>query len=615
MMATAQIVWGQPTPKQILKYKPSQPEVQIDIPENEDEINACRIDLKFRDGDYAGFSLFKADGTKLRDCCGLPGAENVEQIRYYRNGIEVYRETFGKECRWLNNAGTRWGLLNSDNKDNRIVQWKSISPEETTAEMVLAIINNDLRRYKLIALNEAEIQALGLNEPLTAELIKQTQNIDAGFAKLVQSLKIPQNMKWGTFNGSSPALIPTGKYGLKFDLPVYYNANVVVIDPQDSKQSHQLYIGDMIKIGDAWKIVGLPSGATFGTEPNSEAEQVIATSVFFPVQDGSDPNMSNMSNDYSNLAQLLEEAYNQLDQATDQNYVASCEKTVDLMLQLAAQSPQDEVEIISQAASLLITAIQRGLYPQGAAKLAALYEKYKGESNPELAALLRLRQIEGEYYAVTQQSPPPKRADLDQAQDKYDADLVAFVDEYPRTNSGAVALMYLALNQEYLQDTEAAVNYYMNVAQNFANNSNGQKAAGAIRRLQSTGKALTFPQWNYAESGPFGLIPGKKNVIFCWASWSPTEINEMIRVLQKFNNIIVHGINFDNSPEEAKAFIKSQNLPWKNVCEAAGLEGIPALELGVQNVPLIILIDETGKVVNPSILSVGELELILDSMK
>ena len=100
--------------EQILKQKPSQSDVTIDIPAPED-VAKCKIGA-FAEGGYDGKVLYGPDGsTPLRVICRQTGSKDknnnrVEEIRFFHNGVEVFRENLiTGESRWLGDAGSRIG--------------------------------------------------------------------------------------------------------------------------------------------------------------------------------------------------------------------------------------------------------------------------------------------------------------------------------------------------------------------------------------------------------------------------------------------------------------------------------------------------------------------------
>ena len=618
LLVVSSTAFAQYTPEQILKQRPTQADVEVDEPTAAETPN-CSVKA-FKEGGYQGVCLYAPDGTTpLRVWCAPPPKEGakatVEQIRFFRDGREVYRDVLGKEARWLNAGGSRRGAVD---KTKQIVAWLSISPEEATAEIVAALATNDFDRFQRVALTSDDLKTLGLGGSIAQELERQIAAADAdGFAKLAAALKLPADVRWGAFNGNRPATIPAGQDGLAQDLTIYYNANVVVVKGDDATQSQQLYVGDLVKVGDVWKIVGLPSGEAFGQATG----EVSASSVFFPAEGA-----AVAGTDASGAAEIgaeLTAAYQALETASPTEYPAACEKAFNLLLTLAAQNSSEETSLVSQAADLAFSGVQSGLYPAGAEKLAALTDVYKDSSNAELKAHVRYRQITADYYAVVQ-TPQPKQKEIAQAQEKYAEDLASFVEEYATTNAGAEATLSLAMNNEYMVENETAASYYSQVAQNFPESQLGKKAAGALARLQAEGSELKLPAARYFGGGVCDLaaLKGKPTAIFCWASWEPTSVDAMKR-LAAGGALNVVGVNLDAMPnpeataEEQNAFYKElvAGQPWKNVCDPAGLDGALATALGIPNAPWIVLIDKTGKVVRSNVTSVEELESFLAEMK
>lgn len=608
------------TVEQILKQKPSQPDVTIDTPAPED-VAKCKVS-GFSESGYEGKVLYAPDGsTPLRVICRQSGSKEknnrVEEIRFFRNGVEVFRDNLiSGESRWLGDAGARICRRNQGGG----ITWLSISPEEASAEVVKALAAGDLARYKAVALTAADVKGLGLTGPVADELIKQAESVDGGFASFASSLNLPADVVWGAFNGNHPGMMPKGKNGLKVDLPIYFNSGVVLMENADGgSQSHQITISDMVKIGDVWKVVGLPAGEPFG----SDSGQVSVNSVFFPAMGGEGGRgISEQEEDYSQWTDRLQQALGELEQAAPDQMASKCAEVFNLYMEIAMKLPQERDNFIRESANFLMGQIRVGHYPEGVEKLEGLYDVLKKEgNNRELTAFIRLRQIGGEYYAIL---ADPERRDGDKmnAGDEYKENLVAFADEFPRTQAAAEALMTLALDQEYIQENDGAVNYYSTVAQDFPNEPIGQKAAGAVARLTSVGKAFSIPSdWKYTDGTPVGsLATGKTTVLFCWASWSynPEDFDMMKKIAAR-GDVNVIGVSLDQEAADAQEIIKRiGSMSWKNVFvpgTALDVTNSPtALALGMQAAPMMIVLDAQGQTLLPNVMSVADLEVRLDGI-
>ena len=64
------------------------------------------------------------------------------------------------------------------------------------------------------------------------------------------------------------------------------------------------------------------------------------------------------------------------------------------------------------------------------------------------------------------------------------------------------------------------------------------------------------------------------------------------------------GVNLDSDAKEAQRYLQTDKLPWTQLHEAGGMDGRLALELGIVNLPTMLLIDKDGKVIANEIHSV-----------
>ena len=96
-----------------------------------------------KSGKSSGWVVLGPEGQTLRRFVDSDGNNYVDQWRYFKNGIEVYRDLDATnnnkvdQSRWLNTGGSRWGL--DPNEDGRIDSWKVLSAEEASREAVRAL--------------------------------------------------------------------------------------------------------------------------------------------------------------------------------------------------------------------------------------------------------------------------------------------------------------------------------------------------------------------------------------------------------------------------------------------------------------------------------------------
>src|SRR5262245_38998198 len=108
-----------PTVEDALQLRPSQSDVEYDIPDPA-TVKQCKINVE-RLGQGSGWVITGPAGETLRRFDDTNGDNLVDQYRYFLRGIEVYRDidsNFDKkvdQSRWMNTAGTRWGQ--STNQD------------------------------------------------------------------------------------------------------------------------------------------------------------------------------------------------------------------------------------------------------------------------------------------------------------------------------------------------------------------------------------------------------------------------------------------------------------------------------------------------------------------
>jgi hypothetical protein len=105
-----------PTPAQLMQYRPSQPGVTVTTP-TDAELAACKVEVVGGGTGASGYVLRDGAGRVVRKFVATKGVKaSVDVWSYYLNGEEVYREIDANgnnkpdQFRWFGAGGTRWGV-------------------------------------------------------------------------------------------------------------------------------------------------------------------------------------------------------------------------------------------------------------------------------------------------------------------------------------------------------------------------------------------------------------------------------------------------------------------------------------------------------------------------
>lgn len=580
-----------PTAKTALAaFNPRQKDVDIERPTPE-EIDKCTIKAEGKNG----WVVRDAAGQILRSFPDTNGDGTVDQWCYYKDGVEVYRDidsNFNRvadQCRWLNTGGSRWGI--DADEDGKIDHWKTISPEEATAELVAAMRTGDRARFERILLTANELKALGASPEKTDALAKKIQMAPASFAKLATSQKIvTPNSKWVSFGGMQPGLVPAGTDGSTADLNVY--ENVMAMVETDGKAA-PLAVGTLVRVGDTWRLIDLPAMSEEANGP-----------FFFPMPKPQMPDgapIAGAGQPSENMQKIMEELQKLPDLAS--STPADHAKRVDLTKQAAAEDPENRTQWYHQIADTLSAAVQTGGYEDGITKLRELTDELaKNPQDEELAFYFEWRWMTAHHV-----SELAKPSDFAKIQARWIGDLTAFVDKSKKYPLSGEALMELAISHEFGGDEAKALETYSTLVKDFPSSPLYTKALGAKTRLESPGKSIGLKGKVIGSNQSYDLASrqGKAVLIQYWATWSDLSKADMplLKELRnKYKDLEVVGVCLDNDPQAMVAYLKQNDPRWPQLFEEGGLEASRyAVELGIQIVPTMILVDKQGKVVNRNI--------------
>lgn len=584
-----------PTAAKALRIKPLQKDVEYDLP-NATELEKCTIKPE-KIGGKSGWLVKNSAGQILRSFVDTNADNTVDQWSYYKDGVEVYRDIDSNhngtadQCRWLNTAGTRWGI--DKNEDKTIDAWQVISPEEVSAEVIAALRDGDSARFERLLLTPAELSGLGFGQVKREDLEKRIAAAPAGFAEYRKNQTIvgPTTV-WAYFGGSRPGVVPQGSDDSTADITVYDNVAALT---ETDKKSGQVPIGTMVKVGDVWRLIDAPG------EGNDRA---LAGNTVAQNPSGDDGGKNGPS---AKMQELMTE-YEALDKKQDGS-VAANERRVQIIEILAAEAktPEDRAQWLRQAADVINEAVPRGKFPAGIERLSALREKCMADGQDDLAAYMQFRMLMSAYNKAMTEN-----GDIPTIQKKWLADLEQYVKDYPKSSDSAEAMLQLGISEELAGDDTNAIKWYSRVVENFPKSPSAVKCAGAKRRIESVdskspislkGKTLGGKTFDLSE------LKGRVVLIHYWASDIDACRNDMAqleRMMKKYGeNFIVIGVSLDTDNKKLTEYLRENGFFWPQLWEPGGLDGRLANEMGILTLPTMLLLDKQGKVLNRNVSASG----------
>ncbi|MEZ6072952.1 MAG: thioredoxin-like domain-containing protein [Pirellulales bacterium] len=591
-----------PTAQQALSVRPVQRDVEFDTPAAA-EMEKCNVGAE-KEGKQSGWVVTDANGQVLRRFNDTNGDNTVDEWCYYANGAEVYRDIDsnfnGKadQYRWLNLGGSRWGF--DKNEDGQIDAWKQISAEEVTAEVVRALATGDVKRFQLVLITPEELKQLGLADEIGKRMGEMNSTATERFSKLAKLQKsVSDKTEWVQFGATRPGQVPAGENTAQHDMLVY--ENVVAIIETEGKND-QFPIGTLIRVGDNWRVVDVP--------PVGGDTALADSGIFFqpaPLvpQVGGDARAPD-SKTQKVLAQLDELEKAATNSASPDEMAKYNKQRADLIEELAndAASEEDRQQWLRQLADTVSAAMLSGTYPDGMQRLNGLYERLaKDGKNEELTAYVKFRVITGEYTLSLQGESP----DFLKIQEQWLKDLETYVTAYPQSPDTAEALLQLGIAQEFAGQEEDAMKWYGQLVSNFPKAPGAAKADGARRRLESVGKLIDIQgNTNDGKRASLGQYRGKVVLVQYWATHCEPCRADLARLKELYavygnSGLAILGVALDSDKAAVETYLKSTRVPWQQRYEPEGLDGRLANEMGILTLPTMLLVDQSGKVVNRNI--------------
>jgi peroxiredoxin len=473
-----------------------------------------------------------------------------------------------------------------------------------SAELVMALRDRDQQRFARLLLTDAELKSLGLGSEKNKEIATKLNAATRQFAIMMGRQKtVTAKTGWIHFAANKPALVPAGTEGSKSDLVVY--ENVMAMIETDGKPD-QMPVGSIVKVNDVWRLIDVPpmTGAT---------DQREGLTVFIPFRQptqGIDETAGAPSAKVQELIDEVQKLDGEIGKATPAQQAKLNERRADALEQIIAEMDAKERGVwVRGFADTVSAAVQGGTYPDGLARLDAMFDKLTKADEKELAAYLKYRQMMAEYgAAVKKASDEQASADaFAKIQNDWEGKLEEFATNYPKSADSADAMMQLGLSRELAGQADKAKQWYAKIVENFPQAPQAKKSAGALARLDSVGKTIQLRgKAVTGESVDLAKLRGKVVLIHYWTTQSEpckVALAQLKEVQAKYgkDGFTLVGVSLDSEGQDLVNYLKRNRLPWPQLFEPGGLDSRYASEMGIILLPTMILIDDKGKVVNRGI--------------
>ncbi len=593
-----------PDPKLALSFKPMQKYVEIENP-TADEIPKCKVEVE-RTKTTSGWVVYGPQGQTLRRFIDSDADNVVDQWRYYLHGLEVYRDIDTNadnkvdQSRWLNTGGTRWGI--DENQDGKIDRWKIISAHEVSFEVVRALQTGDDKVLEAVLLTDADARKLGLSPGTAREIATTLAGAGRKFREnLAKSTTIDRSSQWLRFDAATPSIVPADSGKSNQDLWVYANAMTIL---QTGEQSSLVQLGEIVRVGDTWKLTQIPQPL------EGDSVQIAAGGALMqPTISGGPSGPTDVPNLSENVLKLLEKL-RELDDSAP-SLTAGREALLDynkrraaLLEQLvtASATPEEREQFWRQMVDGLSAAVQTGAYPDGLVKLQGLESQLvKAQPKSPLVPYVTYRRLLADYSTRMQSAGTAQRGEV---QEWWLEQLKSFGESYPSSDDAPEALFQLANTLEFAGEVDDAKKWYGTVATKHAKTPTGQRAAGALRRIDSVGQPIAL-RGTDLRGGTVDVsqLKGKVVLVVFWATWSQPfeqELPQLKALEQQYaaKGFQIVGVNVDVLRDQVQPFLERNGVRWPTIFEEGGLDSPPAASYGVIALPTMFLVDRTGKIVS-----------------
>ena len=595
-----------PSVELALTFQPIQKDIEIEIPEKA-EYSRCKVEVE-QNKKSSGWIVYGPNGQVLRRFVDTNGDNVVDQWRYFNRGLEVYRDidsNFNNKVdgsRWMNLAGTRWGL--DRDEDGKIDEWKMISAEEVTRVAITALAKNDIEAFKTLMVTDEELTDSGIKNPFADKIRDSVKGAPKEIPVMLTKTKmITPETVWVRFDGSMPGLIPADDAKTSKDLHVFENVMAIV----DTKgKSGLIQFGELIRIGSAWRLTQVPLPI------EGESMQVTEGGILMQPVAGNATLPTNTTVGLSKEMQGLLDELQKLDQNSptpDKGATAISKYNTERIaiiekLIASAKNDDDRAQWTRQMVDGLAAAVQTVGYRDGLKQLQTIRDQVqKSSQDQDLVAYVTYRTLLADYSSQLQTTQSEKLRDV---QTWWLTQLEDFIKKYPNSDDSAEAMLQLAVTQEFSGKVAESKKWYTKLVENHGKSEAGTRGAGALRRMNLAGKELELTGSSLAGGNiDAKQYRGKALLVIFWSSWCKPcteDLPQIQEIYSKYHSqgFDVLGINLDATADLAETYIKQHKIAWAHIHEEGGLESAPARDFGVISLPTMFLVNKSGKVVNRS---------------
>ena len=595
-----------PSPAQMLDAKlgPKFDDVSIHVPTPQ-ELAGCKVD-------FVPGAIPKSGGWVLKDAKGQPirgffdttgrtdasGRTRVDTWKFYKDGVEVYREfdTAGtgtpNNFRWLNTNGLKWGVGGVKQGRGFISSWRMISAEEVGYEAFQAIATQDYARLQVLFITDAEMQALKLPANRARALQTNQQQSQQRFAEVVKKVDL-KGARFETVESAVPQLDTAGDGEL-----IHYPNRQIRYGQGD--KFHFLQTHEMIQVGMAWRLTEVPSLDNSGGGGNRKDDN--------PAYDKLLQKLAKIDEAVPSTKGILEK-----DAAIDAYY----RERIPVVQQLIPLEKVDQREgWYKQLFDNLMTMAQNSGDKATIGLLTQLKDDVATKMpGSNLAAYGAYREMWTRYSLQMVNPPAPEVKNI---QERWLRDLTEFVQKYTKAEDTPEALHQLAIGCEFDGKTEESKRWYKRLYEDFPNHHLASRARGSEARLNLVGNELKLSAPYLADptkSLDVAQLRGKIVIVLYWGSYTEQYKDDFVRLKRVMDgakqDVVLVCVSLDETAARARDAVAKAQAPGLHVYHATnnatGLNSPLATQYGIHILPTIFVVGRDGRVTNNN-LQVGDIE-------